>query len=682
MASFRILGPVEASVDDRSLRLGGARQLKLLAFLVLRANQGVSTDVLTEVLWGSARGRSDNRVTMAVARLRKALEPLCKGEEPRLRTVSGGYMLVVERGELDAEVFAGMVEDGQRALDGGDAAGASEVLNAALALWRGPPLAEVAFEDFAQGEIRRLEELRLCALEARIDADLHLGRHARLVAELESLVAAEPTRERLVGQLMLALYRSGRQADALAVYQRARTRLADELGLEPGPALRALQAQVLEQAEWLSLGAVASELPVWTAKARLPAPATSTIGRSGEVDAISKLLCRSDVRLVTLVGPGGVGKTRLGLAASRATELHFSDGACWVELAGVARTKEVDFCIAQAVGVAPGEGESVRDALGRALSTRRLLLVVDNFEHVLDAASLIGELLANCRGLTVLATSREALKLSAEHRFVVEPLAVPHNPTATTVADLERASATALFLAAAGRHDNRFSVTPADAPAVARVCAGLDGLPLAIELAAARAGLFGIEELAARLDRELDDLGDGPRDAPARQQTLRATIEWSYRLLDEEERMAFARFAVFAGGSTLGAALEVTGATLSTIDALIDKSLLAFRTAPGGSKRVTILETVREYAVERLAEDPDANGVRRAHLGVLREGCEGRGVAAVAGRGEQSTGIARSRNRQHPRRPAMGPRGSARGRRRTRRPAGRLFVDPPGPGWS
>ena len=638
MTSFRILGPVEASIDDRSLPLGGPRQLKLLAFLLLRANQAVSTDVLTDVLWGGARGRSDNRLTVAVARLRKALEPHGKGEEPRLRTVSGGYMLVVEPGELDGEVFARMVEDGQRALDIGDPGGASEVLSAALTLWRGPPLAEVAFEDFAQAEIRRLEELRLSALEARTDAELRLGHHARLVAGLESLVAAEPTRERLVGQLMLALYRSGRQADALAVYQRARSRMADQLGLEPGPALRALQAQVLEQAECLELGAVASELPAWTAKALLPAPATSTIGRSREIDAVSKLLCRSDVRLVTLVGPGGVGKTRLGIAAARATELHFPDGACWVELAGVARAKEVGFNIAQAVGVAPGEGESVGDALSRALSTRRLLLVIDNFEHVLDAGSLIGELLAKCQGLTVLATSREALKLSTEHRFVVEPLAVPGNPQTATVADLEQASATAMFLAAAGRHDNRFSVTPAAAPAVARACSRLDGLPLAIELAAARAGLFGIEELAARLDRELGVLGGGPRDLPARQQTLRATIEWSYWLLDEEERMAFARFAVFAGGSTLAGALEVTGATLSTIDALIDKSLLACPTAADGSRRLTILETVREYALDRLAEDPEMNGVRRAHLEYHAKAAKD--AARKLWRAEESTALA------------------------------------------
>ena len=614
MSSFRILGPVEASIGGRRLSLGGSRQVKLFSFLLVHANQAVSRDAVTEAVWGPARARSDNRLQMAIARLRKALGPLTDETGMRLRTVSGGYMLTVGAGELDAEVFARMVEDGQRALDAADPAAASELLSAALGLWRGPPLADVAFEDFARSEIRCLEELRLGALEARNDAELQLGRHVRLVAELEGLVAAEPTRERLVGQLMLALYRSGRQADALAVYQRARTRLAEELGLEPGPALRALQVEVLEQAEGLEPGIVASDAPMWSAKAPLPAAATSTIGRELEIDAISSLLCRSDVRLVTLVGPGGVGKTRLAMAVGRAAEWQFSSRACWVELAGVARATDVGFSIAQAVGVTPLEGEGVSDALVRTIATRQLLLVVDNFEHVLDAAGLIGSLVAACHGLTVLATSREALRLAAEQRFVVEPLGVPDAPESATLSDLERFGATAMFIAAANRHDNRFQARPEAASAVARLCTRLDGLPLAIELAAAQTELFGVDELAVRLDRKLGVLEGGPRDAPARQQTLRATIEWSYRLLDDAQRTAFARYSVFAGGSTLDAAVEVADATLPTINGLIEKSLLYWRTGADGSRRLMMLETVREYALGRLAEDPRQKELHRRHL--------------------------------------------------------------------
>ncbi len=606
---FGILGPLEVTQDGRSLALGGPQQRALLAVLLIHRGEVLSIDRVIDELWDEQPPLSAIKVVQVyISHLRKALG------EGVILTRGRGYLLAVQSERVDVGRFEALVAGGRSALAAGDAAVGDRRLREALALWRGEPLADFAYERFAQAEIRRLEELRFGALEARADAELQLGRHVSLVAELESLVAAEPTRERLVGQLMLALYRSGRQADALAVYQRARTRLADELGLEPGPALRALQAQVLEQAESLELGAVAPRLPVWTAHAPLPAAPTSTIGREHEIDAISGLLRRSDVRLVTLVGPGGVGKTRLALAAARATESEFCDPVCWVELAGVARAIDVGFSIAQAIGVTPLQGESVRDALVRALSTRQLLLVVDNFEQVLEAASLIGELLAACQGLTILATSREALSLTAEQRFVVEPLTVPDMPESATLTDLERASATAMFIAAASRHDYRFGVRPEAAPAVARLCARLDGLPLAIELAAAQTGLFGIDELAARLDCELAVLGAGPHDAPARQQTLRATIEWSYRLLDGAQAMAFVGYSVFAGGSTLEAAAEVTGATRSTIGGLLDKSLLYWRTGVDGFRRLMILETVREYALDRLAEGPHHDEIRQRHL--------------------------------------------------------------------
>jgi DNA-binding SARP family transcriptional activator len=246
MTSFQILGPIEAWSGGRRLTVGGPRQLALLAFLLLRANRAVPTDALIDALWGPARSGTDNRLQMAVARLRKALAPLGGSAGPLLRTVSGGYLLSVAPAQLDAEVFAERLQDGLRALEAGNPGLALELLNEALALWRGPPLAEVAFEDFAQGEIRRLEELRLAALENRIDAGLQLGRHAQLIGDLEALTAEHPLRERVAAQLMLALYRSGRQGDALEVYQRTRVELAEQLGLEPGPGLTELQTEILE----------------------------------------------------------------------------------------------------------------------------------------------------------------------------------------------------------------------------------------------------------------------------------------------------------------------------------------------------------------------------------------------------------------------------------------------------
>ncbi len=247
MVSFRILGPVEAWKEDRQLELGGPRQLALLTVLLLHANRAVSSDALVDAVWGSKRSVGDNRLQMAVARLRRALDPLGDANRATLRTVAGGYLLSIAGGELDSEVFEALLADGRRMLESGEAARTVELLSDALTLWRGPPLAEVAFEEFAQGEIRRLEELRLVAFEVRIEAELQLGHHGELIGELERLLLEHPTHEGFAAKLMLALYRSGRQAEALSVYQRARDQLAEQLGLDPGPALRELQRAILAQ---------------------------------------------------------------------------------------------------------------------------------------------------------------------------------------------------------------------------------------------------------------------------------------------------------------------------------------------------------------------------------------------------------------------------------------------------
>ncbi len=284
MTSFRVLGPVQAWTGEQRLVLGGPQQVKLLAFLLLNANRALSSDAMIDAVWGTERDGAARRLQMGVLRLRKALAPLDADDEPRVRTVSGGYLLAIGPGELDAEVFAGQARDGRRALEEGDPARASELLAAALRLWHGSPLAEVSFEDFAQAEIRRLDELRLVVLESRIDADLQLGRHLELIPELEQLVAGRPTRERVAGQLMTALYRSGRQADALEVFQRTRIHLVGQLGLEPGPALRALQGDILEQASALesSIGSGALS-PVRRVGPRVPS-ATPMVGLERQLE--------------------------------------------------------------------------------------------------------------------------------------------------------------------------------------------------------------------------------------------------------------------------------------------------------------------------------------------------------------------------------------------------------------
>jgi len=570
-----------------------------LALLLLHANRAVSRDELVDALWGTDPPRSAvQSLQVYVHGLRQAL-----GAD-RIETQGTGYRLRVEPGELDAARFEELLAGAERSLAAGAPSEAAEKLETALGLWRGTALADLAGEPVAEESAPVLAEQRLRALELLNDAQLALGRHEQLTSQLEQLVAAEPYRERFHAQQMVALYRSGRQTEALEAYRHARETLL-ELGVDPSGELQELERRILRQDP--TLAAPSAREP---AGVNLPVPATSLVGRRLEVAAVIGLLRGENVRLLTLTGPGGTGKTRLALAVAAELGPALADGACFVDLAALDDPSLLAATIAHALDIA--EGSSAEDALSSHLRDRRLLLVLDNVEQLVPDVGLIGRLVAAAPRLLVLATSRTALRLSAEHEYPVPPLAVP---SGASFEEIAASDAVRLFVARARAVDPAFALDDASAGAVAHICERLDGLPLAIELAAARSKLFTPAELSARLDRRLDVLTGGPHDVPERQRTLRAALAWSYDLLDDDERRLFSRLGVFPGSWTLDAAQKVCGNGRDLTDGigrLVDSSLVRRLERPGEA-RFAMLETLSEYAREQLAASGDADAVAQRH---------------------------------------------------------------------
>ena len=627
---FRILGSVEVVGDDGPLALGAPKQRALLALLLLNANTVVSRDRLVDALWGSEPPRSAvSSLQVYVHGLRRAL-----GAE-RIERHGAGYRLQLDPAELDLSRFERLVDVATEALSAGRAADAAENLRQALALWIGAPLADLAGEPVHEAEAGQLEERRLRALELLHDAELALGRHDELVPELERLIAAEPYRERFRAQQALALYRSGRQVDALAACRAARELLVVELGIDPGPELQELERRILQHDPALA----APDAPA-PARLRLPTPPTPLVGRRLEVAAISALLRRDDVRLVTLTGPGGAGKTRLALAAAAELGPELRDGAVFVDLAAVHDPALLDSVLAQALG-ASETAEGVEDGLVAHLRDRSMVLLLDNLEQLVPEVGLVSRLLAAAPRLLVLATSRTPLRLAGEHEYPVPPLELPDPGTSTSFEQLAANDAVRLFSARAGAVDPAFQLDEDNVAAVAEVCARLDGLPLAIELAAARSKLLPPEAMGRRLDRALDLLVGGAQDLPGRQRTLRATLEWSHGLLSEDESRLFARLAVFAGGWTLDAAEAVCSENgldvFETLASLVDESLVRPLRRPTGEPRFAMLETIREYAGELLEASGEAETMRRRHCEYVLARGEGAAAAWHAGADPQES---------------------------------------------
>jgi predicted ATPase/DNA-binding SARP family transcriptional activator len=595
-AELRVLGPVEVVGDDGAVALP-AKQRRLLTALVVAEGRSRTVDDLVDAVWGENAPPSARKLLQVyVSQLRKALPP---GLE--LVTRDGGYALSLPETALDARRFERLLADAAGARRDGNVALAASLVERALGLWRGPAYGELAYEEVARAEAERLEELRLVTLEQRLDAQLAAGKHLEAVGEALALAEQHPLRERLHELAMLALYRCGRQSEALEHYARARARLRDELGLEPGPSLRELQGRILRQDDDLEVVASAP-----AAAPALPVPPNPLVGRARELEQLGALLAGRDARLIVLTGAGGSGKTRLALEAARAAAASFANGAALVELAPLRDPALVVPAIAQALDVSLDGVDEPLATLVQALAARELLLVVDNAEHVREAAPAYAELAARAPRLTILVTSRAVLHVSGERVFPVAPL----DEDDAVELFAQRAS-----LLAAPTH-------PAGDEDVGEICRRLDCLPLAIELAAARVRTLTPRALRERLVARLSVLTGGPRDLPARQQTLRETIGWSVDLLPEPARSVFARLAVFPAGASLAAAEEVCGADLDTLSALVDDHLLR-REDVDGEPRFGMLETIREYALELLGDERPAVEERMAaHLAELLEAVE------------------------------------------------------------
>ena len=607
-----MLGPFEVLTGDGiAVDVPGVRLRALLAALALEPGRTVTREKLVDWIWGQQPPADEvNALQALISRLRRVLPGGV------IEADSGGYRLAVPPDAVDVSRFERLVDRARAA----EHAARADLLRSALGLWRGTAMEGVALRgsEAFDAAVTRLDELYLTALGDRVDADIRLGRGAELVSELTELVAAHPLRDGFVAALMRALAERGRSAEALTVYQRTRERLSEELGVDPSAELSALHTALLRG----ELGERAENRGT-----NLRAELSSFVGRDDDVAAVAGLVAGH--RLVTLTGPGGSGKTRLATETARSILGGLPDGTWLVELAPVRAGDELAQVALAAIGLRDqpllggGPGGDSMDRLVAAVRDRTALLILDNCEHVIDGAAVFADrLLRECRRLRILATSREPLGITGEALWQVEPLALPADGART--ADALSSPAVRLLRDRAGAVRRDIGSDAHTLSAMVRICQALDGMPLAIELAAARLRTMSLDQLARRLDDRFRLLTGGSRTALPRHRTLRAVVDWSWDLLTEAERAVLRRLAAFSGGASLEAAQRVCAdgvlagqQVLDLLTALTEKSLLV---AGGeGTPRYRMLGTIREYAAERLAEAGETELMRQAHLAYFTE---------------------------------------------------------------
>ncbi|MBP2323504.1 putative ATPase/DNA-binding SARP family transcriptional activator [Kibdelosporangium banguiense] len=605
---IHLLGPMEVIGPGGLVELHGGGQRTLIARLALPPGKTVTRATLIDALWADAGPPAAQKTLHShLAHLRRQLR--AAGLADLIATQDSGYALRAPADAVDAIRFETFSADGRNALAAGDPKTATELLQTALTMWRGEALADCRLGEWQSAETTRLNEARLATTEDLISARLTLGEHVTAVGELEFLVIQHPFRELLWELLILALYRSGRQADALAAFQRARVTLIDELGIEPGPKLRRLETAILTADPSIDQPVAPQADTTVTGqrfRGRLPVPLTRLVGRETDVATVRQSLLQR--RLVTLTGPGGCGKTRLAVAIAA----QYTKPVCFVDLAPLTESDLVPRAVADALSLSEQGGRSITDSLVDQLADQALLLLLDNCEHLVGTcARLAHVLLPNCPELQVLATSREPLHVPGETVHALRPLATPDPGATYSHRDLLHYDAVRLFLDRAQDAGAQIGTDRATAHEVALICARLDGLPLALELAAARAAALPVRQIAEHLHDRFHTLFSGSHAARPQHRALHTTIKWSYDLLNPDERALFRRLSVFAGSFGLASVTALwphDDDAADLLGRLVEKSLVAKET---GASRYRLLDTIHQFATAQLVGDELADARQR-----------------------------------------------------------------------